>query len=815
MMQQQMELVAKFDKDGDKRLNAEERKAAREYVQKERAAGRGPGGFGGGRGGFGPGMVVAPQMAAQADKDGDQKVTKQELAALADAWFDKLDPDRAGKLDAEQLTDRLGGLLQTSAGPGGPGGRRGRGGGAGGVGFFAPGLFVAFDADRDGSLTRPELKSSFEKWAGEWDADRSGALNEDEIRQGLTAVMPQPNFGGPGGLGGGRGGPGGPGGFGGFGGRVENEVPVSPGPKVTVAEVKTYPDSSLYDPQVLRTLFLDFEGPDWEKELADFKNTDVEVPAKLTVDGKSYDQVGVHFRGMSSFGMIGEGRKRSMNVALDFAHDDQDLYGYRTLNLLNAHEDPTFIRAALYYRIAREYIPTPKVNLVRLVINGESWGVYINAQQFNKDLIKEWFGTSKGARWKVQGSPGGRGGLSYLGENIEAYKRLYTIKSKDDPQAWADLVALTKTLNETPADKLEEALSPRLNIDGALKFLALENVLVNNDGYWIRSSDYNMYQDEKGRFHIIPHDTNETFGRPGGPGFGGGGQGGGGPGGAGGAFFGGASRGALAEQLLADADGNKDQKLTREELEGLADRWLAKLDPEKSGKLGAEDFQKRLADVLSPEQGAAFGAGLFSATDTDKDGTLTSAELKGTFGKWAERWDTEGRGGLNQQDLGDGLRSILPRGDAFAFRGPPGGPGGEPGPGGPGGRGGPPTQGLALDPLIAAGDQQKPLLSKLLAVPALRERYLAYVREIAEKWLDWQRLGPIAEDYYSLIAEEVKRDTRKLDSTEAFEKGLTGESQGGGGFRGEKISIRSFARERREYILGYREPKTAAKEPRK
>src|SRR5439155_70716 len=54
--------------------------------------GGGPGGPGG-RGGFGPGMFVAPQMVAQADKDGDQKITRNEFTALADAWFDKLDAD--------------------------------------------------------------------------------------------------------------------------------------------------------------------------------------------------------------------------------------------------------------------------------------------------------------------------------------------------------------------------------------------------------------------------------------------------------------------------------------------------------------------------------------------------------------------------------------------------------------------------------------------------------------------------------------------------------------------------------------------------
>jgi hypothetical protein len=41
--------------------------------------------------------------------------------------------------------------------------------------------------------------------------------------------------------------------------------------------------------------------------------------------------------------------------------------------------------------------------------------------------------------------------------------------------------------------------------------LALDNALVNGDGYWVRASDYSLYRDPKGKFHLIPHDVNETF----------------------------------------------------------------------------------------------------------------------------------------------------------------------------------------------------------------------------------------------------------------------------------------------------------------
>src|SRR4029077_8888660 len=85
---------------------------------------------------------------------------------------------------------------------------------------------------------------------------------------------------------------------GGFG--KGKQDPPKPGPKVTPADVKNYPDAALYEPTVLRTIFLQFEDDEWEAELADFYHTDVEIPATMTVDGKTFSNVGVHFRGASS-----------------------------------------------------------------------------------------------------------------------------------------------------------------------------------------------------------------------------------------------------------------------------------------------------------------------------------------------------------------------------------------------------------------------------------------------------------------------------------------------------------------------------------
>ena len=113
-----------------------------------------------------------------------------------------------------------------------------------------------------------------------------------------------------------------------------------------------------------------------------------------------------------------------------------------------------------------------------------------------------------------------------------------------------------------------------------------------------------------------------------------------------------------------------------------------------------------------------------------------------------------------------------------------------------------------LDLFSGEQDPNKALF-RLLAVPKLRARYLALCREIATKWLDWSKLEPLAREYQALIAEDVKRDTRKLDSTENFVKALTEETQGHGfgPFGSMKtMGLKQFAEERRGFVLNYKEP---------
>ena len=118
---------------------------------------------------------------------------------------------------------------------------------------------------------------------------------------------------------------------------------------------------------------------------------------------------------------------------------------------------------------------------------------------------------------------------------------------------------------------------------------------------------------------------------------------------------------------------------------------------------------------------------------------------------------------------------------------------------------------MELDPLTGSNDPGKPLLNKLLAVPSLRARYLGYVKTIAQDSLDWTKLGPVAERWQALIADDVKMDTRKLYSFASFKQGLNDDTVIEGGFgAGRTIGIKNFIEQRRAYLLNHPEVKKAA-----
>lgn len=300
-------------------------------------------------------------------------------------------------------------------------------------------------------------------------------------------------------------------------------------PEVHQIKVGKTTESGLYQTDVIKTINLQFEAANWASQLATNYNTENYVTATLTYDGEVLGDVGVQYKGQTSYMMLPPGsQKKSFSIKTDLIAVDQELLGYSNLNLNNAFQDATFMREFLYCQLIRKHIPTAKANFVHLTINGENWGLYVNVQQLNKDLLKEWFLSNDGTYWRADaptstgGGGGGGGGpqwgdgtagLNYLGTNPATYQQYYTLKNTEETDPWALLINTCDVLNNTSLANLPVALPEVMDVDRALWLMACEIAFCDDDGYIYKGKmDYYVHwEKETGRSVPLEFDGNSVL----------------------------------------------------------------------------------------------------------------------------------------------------------------------------------------------------------------------------------------------------------------------------------------------------------------
>ncbi|MBA2745562.1 MAG: CotH kinase family protein, partial [Flavisolibacter sp.] len=279
--------------------------------------------------------------------------------------------------------------------------------------------------------------------------------------------------------------------------------------------------TGLYDYGTVKNVYLNFSQANYWTLLTNNYASETEIPATLLMDGITYNDVGVRFRGNTSYTQIGGSQKKSFAVTADFTNADQTILGYNDLKFNNGHQDASFMREVLYNRMARKYTPIAKGNFIRLYLNNQDWGLYPNIQSVDKTFLKEWFLSNDGARFRanpevnVSGNPNwgdGTAGMNYLGESEATYQAYYSLKSSDITDPWQKLIEACQILSTATAANVE-IVKQTIDVDKALWFLACENIFTDDDSYVMKGKmDYMIYYEpETGRTTPLEYDGNSTF----------------------------------------------------------------------------------------------------------------------------------------------------------------------------------------------------------------------------------------------------------------------------------------------------------------
>lgn len=436
------------------------------------------------------------------------------------------------------------------------------------------------------------------------------------------------------------------------------------------------------------------------------------VHATFAGGGQTLQDIGLRYKGNSSYMAAARSLKRNFKVDLNRYVDDQNYQGLKAINLHAGAVDTTKMREALAYSVFRNAgVPAPRTAFaeVTLTVPGkydkEYLGLYVVIEHIDKTFLKQHFKNAKGMLLK----PERIRGLEYLGDDFAKYKDRYQPKDEPTKEQGQRLIDFTRLLNRGGDDEFRKEIASFIDVDAFLRFIAVNALVCNLDSFLMLGHNYYMYLDpETNRFVFIPWDTDLSMA----------------------AFMMGGSADQQAElslqhpypgenklidRLMAmPAVNERYQKILKELAEGCfaKEKLLAELDAidkvikeplakekkaaearkESAGGFGLGGFgrgmdvrtfvEKRTTAVAAQLAGKSkgyvpatgFGPGgpgafavgsrfakpLLTALDADKDSKLTSEELVAGVRRFFKETDKDNAGHIDEKQLAAALQKIMP-----------------------------------------------------------------------------------------------------------------------------------------------------------
>lgn len=236
----------------------------------------------------------------------------------------------------------------------------------------------------------------------------------------------------------------------------------------------------------------------------------------IEVNDLACGNVGLRFKGNSTFRASESGLKRSFKVDFNRFVSGQKLLGLTALNLNNNALDPSQMREWLAYAVSREAgVPASRATQARVYLSipgrydRRHLGLYTVIEEVDKRFLTRWFGNSKGLLLKPEG---GRM-LPYLGDDPAAYTDRYCPKTDGTEYTWRRLTEFLKLLHRADDRTFAAEVSSYLEMDEFLRFVAVNSMLANLDSFLGTGHNFYMYvHPETGRIRWIQWDLNEAFG---------------------------------------------------------------------------------------------------------------------------------------------------------------------------------------------------------------------------------------------------------------------------------------------------------------
>jgi len=245
--------------------------------------------------------------------------------------------------------------------------------------------------------------------------------------------------------------------------------------------------------------------------------------ADVRIGGHDVANIGVRFKGNSTYWSTGGTLKRSFKLDFNRFESGQEFLGLTKLNLQNNATDTTQLREAVSYQAYRDAgIPAARTCFAQVFLTvpgrleAEYLGLYTVVEQVDQRFLARNFGSRKGFLAKPEGPLLPDHGPVWN----DAYAEALIPKSPVEDAQVAPLIELAQLLHAKPTDGAPDAtdafanrLPELLDVDGFLRYVAVSTILVNLDTpLTIPHNYYLAVPADSGRVVFVPWDLNLSLG---------------------------------------------------------------------------------------------------------------------------------------------------------------------------------------------------------------------------------------------------------------------------------------------------------------
>jgi len=258
------------------------------------------------------------------------------------------------------------------------------------------------------------------------------------------------------------------------------------------------------------------------------------LSATLTVDGATYENVGIKLKGNSSLRGISTdtpAQDLPWRIRTDKFSDGQTVDGYSDLVVRSNSSETSMNEAVALDLLGAAGLATEKSVATRFSVNGSEEVLRLTMQNLDETWLEENF-DDDASSGSVLYKADAEGDWSWRGDDGAAYAEAFDVEA--GAEDYAPLVELLDLANNGTDEEFAAQLPELLDVDQLARYLAFEDLIGNFDDISGPGNNSYLYWDaDTEQFTVVAWDHNLAFGQQNvGGGGGGGGFGGGRPDGA-------------------------------------------------------------------------------------------------------------------------------------------------------------------------------------------------------------------------------------------------------------------------------------------